>query len=198
MGYFASLSAVILIHASTALAQGESKDPDGRLVPTASQNATGKQAPTGKPDTVEQRGPTARKADDSDSVRVTPVELRSESNPGFVEYRVAVTVRSAKGGGREHTAYLAEEDVDWVINGLDRFARVRDKPTMKGTVSQLDTQARLSFSLFDLPSGELGLSVSAGEAPRVAAYMDSGAIEKIQGMLVRAKGSIAKARAASR
>lgn len=135
------------------------------------------------------------------TVSVEAREIRSLDAPGSSRYGalIMVTASSALSSGGTDSSFIAYDEIDPLLRGIDSLTKV-DKTITSFDNFQASYRTKGDFGIdtFNSRSGSIEATVSSGGSLRRSVYLKLSDLEKLKTLLVGAKAKLDTAKASVR
>jgi hypothetical protein len=130
-------------------------------------------------------------------VEVTALEFRDAANPKVREYGVTISVSSGRDRDAPSTSYIDADEIDSLLHGVDYLMRADKSVTSLADFEvRYRTRGDLRLVVFSSSAGKISAAVESGTIGRARAFVSVAQLGELMGLLTKAQGVIASAKAA--
>ena len=127
-------------------------------------------------------------------VTVAALEIRDAANPKAREYGVTFHVESRD---RDHTSFVDADEIDSLLRGVDYLSRANKSVTALADFEvRYSTRGDLRLTVFSDAQGKVSAVIDSGTIGRASAFVSVAQLGELMGLLTKAQGVIASAKAA--
>jgi len=126
-------------------------------------------------------------------------EEREAATPAQAQYGISVEIKDEGPTPGTVTAYVDEDELDGLIQGVDYISRLPKSVTsMRNFQAVYRTRAEFAVGTFSSALGEPGFVVQTGRPVIARAFFKQKDLEPFKALLTQAKQQLAQARAGAR